>query len=112
MPGEGLRPDVHRHTLALLTRLSAVAPSETLFAALVEQRRAEEGVSKGHWEIAGIWLCSVQYVAQVTGKAHAVTAIGEGTLGVRAGGAQSSASLLMLPAAKIRRRPRSAAGHR
>lgn len=47
LPGEGLGKDVHRRVLALLTRLSAVAPSETLFAALVEQRRAEEGASSG-----------------------------------------------------------------
>lgn len=30
--------------VVLLRRLSAVTPAETLFAALVEQRRAEEGV--------------------------------------------------------------------
>lgn len=41
--GEGLGEAVRHHVLALLTRLSAVAPSATLFAALVEQRRAEEG---------------------------------------------------------------------
>lgn len=41
--GEGLHQKVHGHVLALLARLSGVAPAETLFAALVEQRRAEEG---------------------------------------------------------------------
>ena len=41
--GDGVSDAVRHHVLALLQRLSAVAPAETLFAALVELRRAEEG---------------------------------------------------------------------